>query len=163
MNEQVFQWLEEINAVSEVFNVYPWEYCLVIEILRRLTESFTVFDFPPFLCAGYNCQVNIDECASNPCLNQGTCFDDVSGYTCHCVLPYTGEFWGPGAGRDARSCLVVPNLGVSEMGSVGAVMLPWGITPWSPFLPSLSRSSTLRKHCGLSTWTWWGCLFAFIF
>ena len=103
MNEQVFQWPEEINAVSEVFNVYPWEHCLVIKILRRLTESFTVFDFPPFLCAGYNCQVNIDECASNPCLNQGTCLDDVSGYTCHCVLPYTGESWGPAARRDARS------------------------------------------------------------
>lgn len=41
---------------------------------------------------GYNCQVNIDECASNPCLNQGTCLDDVSGYTCHCMLPYTGGY-----------------------------------------------------------------------
>lgn len=163
MNEQVFQWPEEINAVSEVFNVYPWEQCLVIEILRRLTESFTVFDFSPFLSAGYNCQVNIDECASNPCLNQGTCFDDVSGYTCHCVLPYTGESRGPGARRDAQSCFVIPNLGVSEMGSVGAVMLPWGITAWPPFLLSLSRSSAQRQHCGLSRCKWWGYLFAFIF
>lgn len=53
-------------------------------------DSFTVCNFSPFLSIGYNCQVNIDECASNPCLNQGTCFDDVSGYTCQCALPYTG-------------------------------------------------------------------------
>lgn len=40
---------------------------------------------------GPNCQTNINECASNPCLNQGTCIDDVAGYTCNCLLPYTGE------------------------------------------------------------------------
>lgn len=40
--------------------------------------------------SGPNCQTNINECASNPCLNQGTCIDDVAGYKCNCVLPYTG-------------------------------------------------------------------------
>lgn len=39
---------------------------------------------------GPNCQTNINECASNPCLNQGTCIDDVAGYKCNCLLPYTG-------------------------------------------------------------------------
>lgn len=42
------------------------------------------------LHAGPNCQNNINECASNPCLNQGTCIDDVAGYKCNCILPYTG-------------------------------------------------------------------------
>jgi len=42
------------------------------------------------LTSGPNCQTNINECASNPCLNQGTCIDDVAGYKCNCVLPYTG-------------------------------------------------------------------------
>lgn len=41
--------------------------------------------------SGPNCQTNINECASNPCLNQGTCIDDVAGYKCNCLLPYTGE------------------------------------------------------------------------
>lgn len=40
---------------------------------------------------GPNCQTNVNECASSPCLNQGTCIDDVAGYTCNCLLPYTGE------------------------------------------------------------------------
>lgn len=44
-----------------------------------------------FSNTGPNCQTNINECASNPCLNQGTCIDDVAGYTCNCLLPYTGE------------------------------------------------------------------------
>ena len=39
---------------------------------------------------GPNCQTNINECASNPCLNQGSCIDDVAGYKCNCLLPYTG-------------------------------------------------------------------------
>lgn len=42
------------------------------------------------LSPGPNCQTNINECASNPCLNQGTCIDDVAGYKCNCLLPYTG-------------------------------------------------------------------------
>lgn len=44
-----------------------------------------------FLSPGPNCQTNINECASNPCLNQGTCIDDVAGYKCNCLLPYTGD------------------------------------------------------------------------
>lgn len=39
---------------------------------------------------GMNCEKNIDECISNPCLNQGTCIDGVNGYTCQCTLPFTG-------------------------------------------------------------------------
>lgn len=43
------------------------------------------------LLAGPNCQTNINECACNPCLNQGKCIDGVAGYKCNCVLPYTGR------------------------------------------------------------------------
>lgn len=67
------------------------------------------------LCAGPNCQTNINECASNPCLNQGTCIDDVAGYKCNCLLPYTGGggacgrgLWGLGVqwlSRAASSAL----------------------------------------------------------
>ena len=33
----------------------------------------------------------IDECASNPCANDGNCTDVVNGYTCDCVAGYTGS------------------------------------------------------------------------
>ena len=33
---------------------------------------------------GDTCSVNIDDCESEPCLNDGTCEDAVNGYVCHC-------------------------------------------------------------------------------
>lgn len=33
---------------------------------------------------------DIDECASNPCQNGGTCSDEVNGYSCACDDGYTG-------------------------------------------------------------------------
>lgn len=74
--------------------------------------------------AGPNCQTNINECASNPCLNQGTCIDDVAGYKCNCPLPYTGGCGrgprgGGGAGRRGEAA------GAVHGGPRGAQWLSW--------------------------------------
>ena len=34
---------------------------------------------------------DIDECASEPCQKNGTCFDGVGMYTCNCTSGYTGD------------------------------------------------------------------------
>ena len=34
---------------------------------------------------------DIDECASTPCLNDGTCVNDINALTCLCVLGVTGS------------------------------------------------------------------------
>ena len=34
--------------------------------------------------------VDIDECASTPCQNEGTCTDLEGGYSCNCVAGYEG-------------------------------------------------------------------------
>ena len=34
--------------------------------------------------------IDIDECASSPCKNGGTCIDGVDSYTCDCVPGFTG-------------------------------------------------------------------------
>ena len=34
--------------------------------------------------------LDIDECASTPCLNSGTCTDMINSYTCYCVDGYDG-------------------------------------------------------------------------
>ena len=40
---------------------------------------------------GLDCDVNIDDCASNPCQNNGLCTDDVNGYSCICEPGFTGK------------------------------------------------------------------------
>ena len=39
---------------------------------------------------GKNCTINIDDCAVNPCQNNGTCIDLVAKYECRCKDGYTG-------------------------------------------------------------------------
>ena len=36
------------------------------------------------------CGVNIDECASSPCVNGGTCTDGINGYSCLCPAEFNG-------------------------------------------------------------------------
>lgn len=51
---------------------------------------------PSFTCSclagftGRRCQIDVDDCASSPCQNRGTCNDQVNGFTCHCPPRYTG-------------------------------------------------------------------------
>ena len=33
----------------------------------------------------------IDDCLSNPCLNDGTCSDGIADYNCTCVNGWTGK------------------------------------------------------------------------
>ena len=35
--------------------------------------------------------LDILECASDPCLNGGTCNDEIGYYTCTCLEGYTGD------------------------------------------------------------------------
>lgn len=40
---------------------------------------------------GVHCEMNIDDCAGNPCVNGGTCRDDVKDYICECHEGYIGK------------------------------------------------------------------------
>ena len=37
-----------------------------------------------------NCQINIDDCVTGPCMNGGTCVDGLRSYSCQCPVGYTG-------------------------------------------------------------------------
>lgn len=40
---------------------------------------------------GQRCEININECASNPCANGSTCIDRINDYTCTCPPGYAGR------------------------------------------------------------------------
>lgn len=42
------------------------------------------------IVAGVNCEVNFDDCASNPC-DYGMCKDGINRYDCVCKPGFTGE------------------------------------------------------------------------
>lgn len=40
---------------------------------------------------GKNCEIDIDECLSQPCLNNGTCVEtSINAFTCICAQNYLG-------------------------------------------------------------------------
>ncbi|KAL3282925.1 hypothetical protein HHI36_006083 [Cryptolaemus montrouzieri] len=43
-----------------------------------------------YFLSGDLCEIDLNECDSNPCLNNGTCLDAVNGYLCRCPSGYSG-------------------------------------------------------------------------
>lgn len=56
------------------------EFKVFFEYLYMLIYiSFIISGF-----AGIDCELNIDECQSSPCQNNGSCTDEINAYTCDC-------------------------------------------------------------------------------
>jgi len=40
---------------------------------------------------GSNCDIDIDECENDPCLNEGVCIDQIGDFQCQCKSGWTGK------------------------------------------------------------------------
>ncbi len=51
------------------------------------------YDIQAYVCVfiGVNCQEDINECLSNPCLNGATCLEGVNTYDCLCPAGFHGS------------------------------------------------------------------------
>lgn len=66
---------------------------------------------------GLRCEININECARNPCANGSTCIDRINDYTCTCPPGYTGRHCDKTTDRCAsQPCL---NGGTCTIGANG--------------------------------------------
>lgn len=67
-------------------------FCLIVLTLSNFSLS------------GKMCQININECASQPCLHGGTCVDQINAYLCNC----TDEYMGRNCEYDFDACFFKP-------------------------------------------------------
>ncbi|RWS09468.1 uncharacterized protein B4U79_12754 [Dinothrombium tinctorium] len=56
-----------------------------------LVQNHEAMCYCPAGFTGRLCEVDIDECQSNPCYNGGTCVDQPQGYVCRCPHGYSGN------------------------------------------------------------------------
>uniref|UniRef100_A0A2K5VZM9 Protein crumbs homolog 2 n=1 Tax=Macaca fascicularis TaxID=9541 RepID=A0A2K5VZM9_MACFA len=81
-------------------------------IQATLPGTFSFRHAAGFVChcppgfEGADCGVEVDECASRPCLNGGRCQDLPNGFQCHCPDGYAG----PTCEEDVDECLSDPCL-----------------------------------------------------
>ena len=63
---------------------------------------------------------DIDECATGPCLNDGTCTDEVNGFTCACVDGYEGSNCQTGM---LTNCLCISNRLCSQESRLDVIVI----------------------------------------
>ena len=52
----------------------------------NFTVNYILYKSP----AGLNCETNIDDCLTSPCLNDGVCVDGVDMFSCNCTDDWMG-------------------------------------------------------------------------
>ena len=77
------------HGVKQV-SVYEMKWLSLKSRHHESTISSSMFICICFFLFYFHFEPDIDECASNPCLNGGTCIDRVNGFKCSCVPGFRG-------------------------------------------------------------------------
>ena len=84
----------EINECASLPCQVTWTGGLVEGVTTNADSCNEFLDYYTCTCedgySGYNCDVDLDECASYPCLNGATCTDSSFAYACACPDGFTG-------------------------------------------------------------------------
>ena len=80
-----FKFLSKLFAVFLSLNL---KHSFVVEFCcwsLQVLSNVTVINYLP-----YHLETDIDDCASHPCKNNGTCTDRVNGFDCSCAPGFNG-------------------------------------------------------------------------
>ncbi|CAG0888949.1 unnamed protein product [Cyprideis torosa] len=70
-----------------LYSTNQFGYRFLVAFSYETAAGYACDCLPGF--TGDNCEINIDECSSNPCLN-GNCVDQVNAFFCECFRGYEG-------------------------------------------------------------------------
>ncbi|XP_042313279.1 protein eyes shut homolog [Sceloporus undulatus] len=89
--------VEKLEHLQSMISCQKWPHNKECTILRESSEGQSGV-------TGNQCEVDIDECTSAPCLNNGSCVDDINFYKCYCRR----GFLGINCEINADECLSTP-------------------------------------------------------
>lgn len=71
------------------------QFFIKLHLLRVTSFQSLGFLFQSYLCiifySGVRCDLDVDECLSHPCRNNGTCINLINDFECRCAPGYTGK------------------------------------------------------------------------
>ncbi|CAG5859075.1 unnamed protein product [Menidia menidia] len=94
---------------------------------------------------GVHCQINVNDCANQPCVNGGTCRDLDGDYACQCPSPYVGK-------QCQQRCITLLGMegGAIEESQISASSVHYGVLGLQRWGPELAR---LNNQGLVNAWT----------
>ncbi|XP_061595936.1 EGF-like repeat and discoidin I-like domain-containing protein 3 isoform X2 [Cololabis saira] len=119
--------------------------CKVIAPTRRgdVFNEYVCTCQPGF--EGVHCQINVNDCAKEPCNNGGICRDLDGDYTCQCTSPYVGK-------QCQQRCISLLGMegGAIVESQITSSSVHYGVLGLQRWGPELAR---LNNHGIVNAWT----------